>query len=406
MGETRKISVLLGVEQALVGDLIVEVHEAGRTHSVFKYDQGWLENPNSFALSPSIPLRSDWSVFSEDDRCSLPPPIDDTAADNWGRSVISASMTREPNELEILLAANDQTRTGALRYADEHGVIQSASLQPVPRIEELGDLKNLIRRFESGGGDKRAAIAHKLRGSGDSLGGARPKSAVYDGEVLSIAKYTSEHDTMQVEPMEVATLRLAKRTGLRVPNARLVQSESDYPVAIIHRFDRIGERRVHYISGRSFLNVLEPEKAVFYTNLVDGMRRHCGNYEQCHHEVQELYRRVMFMILVSNTDNHMKNHGFLLAGNDRWVLSPAFDINPQPYRHRQLKTGISDLSGNEASIEALIEAAPFFDIEEDDAADMAFDMATVIQGEWRSLCAGAGMSQREINTDLLLVTPK
>lgn len=122
------------------------------------------------------------------------------------------------------------------------------------------------------------------------------------------------------------------------------------------------------------------------------MRIDSGDGDQSLTEIHELFNRIAFTILVSNTDDHTRNHGFLQAADNRWVLSPAFDINPQPYRHKQLKTGISDLSGYEASIEA----APFFDIDADGATSRIKMMAETIKDNWRHLCREAGMNSREI----------
>lgn len=394
MNGTRRINVVLGEEQHLVGELIFEANQ-GRQHSVFRYHEQWLENQIKFALTPFMPLQTGAVPFSGDGPHSLPDVIADSAPDNWGRSVIQAYLGRGTSELEILLAANDETRSGALRYMDEQGEIQSTNTPPVPRMPTLVDLRRLNQRFEKGEGDV-TQIARELRGTGDSLGGARPKSAIYDGDVLAIAKYTSERDTMPVEQMEVATLNLARAVGLRASEARIELQDSPYPVAIIQRFDRTPDGRIHFVSGRSFLNTRGSTTPVYYTDLVEVMRGNCGSSEQTLSEMLELYRRVMFTILVSNTDDHMKNHGFLYAGHDRWVLSPAFDINPQPYRQPQLKTGISEISDFEPSIEALVEAAPFFEIDQTDAARMVFDMATIIQERWRGLAQDVGMSQRQI----------
>ena len=126
------------------------------------------------------------------------------------------------------------------------------------------------------------------------------------------------------------------------------------------------------------------------------MRGHCGNGEQTHAELKELYRRILFTILVSNTDDHMKNHGFLWTQPGRWSLSPAFDINPQPFHRSHLKTGISELSGLQSSIQAAIEVAPLFEIEEQIAPVMAFEMATKIHNTWRQRCAQVGMTDQDI----------
>ena len=148
-----------------------------------------------------------------------------------------------------------------------------------------------------------------------------------------------------------------------------------------------------YISAHSFMGREAPDP-VYYTDMVDMMVAHGANLKQ---ELHELYRRILFSILVSNNDNHLKNHGFLYAGNNLWRQSPAFDMNPQPERHPHLKTGISELSGSEASIEAAIEAAPFFDLETDAAVSTLSGMLMTVERNWRALFLEAGMNQDEVS---------
>ncbi len=394
MSKKRRIQVVLGETQHIVGELIF-IENPLRPHSAFSYDETWIANPTAFALSPSLKLTSGWVSFSGRGRNVLPSPIADAAPDNWGRSVIQASMGRVPSELEFLLSVNDRARTGALRFVDENKEVRSTDTPPVPRTPSLVDLRRLNQHFESRDCDVQK-VARELRGGGDSIGGARPKSAVYDRTTLSIAKYSSVKDDLPVERMEVATLRLAKDVGIRASTARLELENSTHPIAIIHRFDREGENRVPYISGRSFIDLRDDDDPVYYTDLVDVMRGSCGNGEQTLAELKELYRRVLFTILVSNTDDHMKNHGFLWTQPGRWSLSPAFDINPQPFGRTHLKTGISELSGLQPSIQAAIEVAPLFEIEEQIASRMVFEMATKIQNTWRRKCAQVGMTDRDI----------
>ena len=176
--------------------------------------------------------------------------------------------------------------------------------------------------------------------------------------------------------------------------ATLTLAETRTPVALIKRFDRSGADRLHYISARTFLGNTGAEDA-YYTDLADSMRAYCGSAEGVREELRELYRRIMFTILVSNEDDHLKNHGFLYDGNGSWRLSPAFDINPTPDRRAYLKTGISELSGYNASIEAAIEAAPLFELREDDVLAEAQHMAAIIAQRWRPLCQEMGMNRDE-----------
>ncbi|MCY3883750.1 MAG: HipA domain-containing protein [Gammaproteobacteria bacterium] len=393
MDQKRRTNVVLGVSQQIVGELIFE-ERRNRQSSAFRYVSEWLENPLSFAIAPNIELTDEWHYFSGSGSESLPGPVADAGPDSWGRTILQTAAGLRLNEMEVVLSVNDQTRMGALRFIDENGNIMSTSTNAVPRLNNLANLRQLIVEFEKGEGDL-ASLALQLRGTGDSLGGARPKSALFDGEYLAIAKYTSERDTMPVERMEVATLNMAREVGIRASLARLEGSDSSYPLAILQRFDRRENGRVHYISARSFLGLHEDHATAYYTDLSDGMRRHCGNGEQTIVELNELYRRILFSILVSNNDDHLKNHGFLYAGNGRWQLSPAFDINPQPFRHSQLKTGISESSGFTASIEAAIESSAYFQIGKSEAAALAFEMARTIKNRWKHWCREAGMLSRD-----------
>ena len=286
---------------------------------------------------------------------------------------------------------DDETRQGALRYLDDDGRPLSRSYPPVPRSSELDELRRLAGAAEDDPNGA-ASIRDLLVGSASSLGGARPKASVRDrGGGLAIAKFTSDRDTMPVERVEVATLALARAAGVNAAQARIELGSTDRPVALIERFDRAPGDRVHYLSAQSFIGA-EAATGAYYTDIADALRAHAFDAPA---QLAELYRRVLFTILVSNNDDHLKNHGLLHVGGGRWVLSPAFDINPQPHRRRHLETGISELSDT-ASIEAAVEAAPFFDIEHAAAVAMLSGMVSTIDERWRACCSEAGMTAREI----------
>ena len=201
---------------------------------------------------------------------------------------------------------------------------------------------------------------------------------------------------MPVERAEVATLALARDVVIRAASAALVMADTRLPIALIRRFDRgeAGKGRVHYMSAQSLLGKHRGEPA-YYTDIADGLRRVCSTDQQALTELEELHSRILFTILVSNNDDHLKNHGLLYAGNQSWTLAPAFDINPQPLRHHQLKTGISELSGFEASVEAWIEAAPYFEVPKDRARDAAVGMATEISARWRERFLETGITEAQ-----------
>lgn len=392
----RKVPVVLGESRIPVGLLVFESRGA-KQGSAFRYADSWIARPGSFALSPQLPLTSEWThhwSIGKETHGALPGPVSDCAPDSWGRGLIAARLGYPPSELEALLSVNDATRMGALRFLDADGEPMTRIGEPIPHEARLPDIRALCHVAENGLPEEIREAARKLRGAGDSLGGARPKSDFVDsGGTLHLAKYTSERDSLPVARMEVATLTLAKAVGIRAAEARLALPGEVLPVALIKRFDRAGNRRRHYVSGRSFIGD-EAARNAYYTELVEQMAGPCA--EDYLHETSELYNRILYMILVSNTDDHMKNHGFLYAGRQGWVLSPMFDVNPQPGRERQMKTGISPLSGFEPSIEAAIEAAPFFEISEDEARERAVGMAEAIRGQWREHCRRQGMTNEQI----------
>ena len=383
--------VMLGSEAVKVGVLVFD-KDGDRQYSMFRYSPGWLENKDSFAVSPSMPLL-DVPFYSSggDARLSLPDAIADASPDSWGRSLINAALGRRADEIDFLLMADDRTRQGALRFRDENGNFLSNTSPGTPRLVNLPDLRRLAQAWETNSLRGKDVIA-ELQGYVGSLGGARPKANLVDGGILSLVKFTSELDRAPVEQAEVATLQLAARAGIQAARARVGLENTSKPVAIIERFDRRGQVRIPYLSARSFMGREAPDP-VYYTDIADMMVAHCENPRQ---QLQELYRRILFNILVSNNDDHLQNHGFLYAGNNRWHLSPAFDINPQPQRRQHLKTGISELSGNEASIEAAVEASPFFDVEQDTAIGMLKQMLDVIEQDWRGLFNDAGMSEDQL----------
>ncbi len=389
---SRSVQLALGERLLPVGKLVFE-SDGRRQASMFRYDIDWLEHPRRFALCPSMPLSEAPYIASgsrENKRAALHHPIADAAPDSWGRGIISKSIGGSPTEMDFLLAADDRTRQGAIRFLDENGKPLADAEPPIPRLNDLSNLRELARSYEL---DPEAArqAADRLIGFAGSLGGARPKSNFDDDGVLAIAKFTSALDTMPIERVEVATLQLAARAGIRIPDVRLELADTDRPVAIIRRFDRRNGARVPYISGQTLTDI-DAREGGYYTDIADALR---AVAHEPHRQLVELYRRMVFTILVSNNDDHLKNHGFLYVGDGKWTTAPAFDINPQPERHRHLETGISELSGNEASIEAAIEAAPFFDVDLDESILILEQVLTAIENGWKPLLLEAGLSERQ-----------
>lgn len=384
--------VALGEGKRIVGRLRFE-SDGRRQHSQFEYDAAWLAAEDRFALAPGLPLRegSHFSSGKDDKRSALPGCFADAAPDSWGRALMTKALGGGLSEFDYLVLSDDRTRQGALRFLGEDMEPLSDLTPPIPKLVELERLRTLAQRFEqdpSGAEEE----ARDLAGVAGSLGGARPKANVEGDGHLWIAKFTSAQDTKPVERAEVATLKLARMCGLRVADARLELRDSDSPIALIRRFDRRGDTRIPYISARTALD-WQSEDGGFYTDIADVIRQISSKPVE---DLHELWRRIVFTILVSNKDDHLKNHGFIYAGNDRWRLSPAFDVNPSPSRHRVLETGIIQGGSFDASLEIALEACEFFEVSREDANGFVGDMALTIQANWRQAMQEEGMTGNEI----------
>jgi serine/threonine-protein kinase HipA len=210
---------------------------------------------------------------------------------------------------------------------------------------------------------------------------------------LCIGKFPSVTDERAVTKGEVLAMRLASRAGIQAAEARLVDSDG-VPVALIKRFDRSGGAgRVLYTSAATILGAEPGDPSEHaYTEIVDALRVH-GAAAQA--DIEELWRRVAYSILITNVDDHLKNHGFLHVGHGQWRLAPAFDLNPFPDRVRELKTWVSTDAGPQATIDALLSVAPYFKISRPRARKVLREVERAVSG-WRAEGRSLGMTQAEL----------
>ena len=390
MSERFVAQVVLGEGRTPVGRLDF-TRDGPRQYSALTYDAGWLAQPQRFGLQPDLPLDGAAHFASGNQagnvRDALHGALSDSAPDSWGRRLLERICGAGLSEFEYLTLSDDFSRQGALRFLDANGELIVGQHDAVPRLVDLEEITRLSRAYEQGQ-DLSEQDLRALAGAGGSLGGARPKANVRDGETLWLAKFTSVHDRQPIERVEIATLKLAEACGIRVPEVRLAIQDSPYPVALLKRFDRRGAARIPYISARTALGKKGTEVGS-YTEIADFIRAWSGDSLS---DLHELFRRLVFTILVSNKDDHLKNHGFLYVGRDRWRMSPVFDVNPAPDRNPHLETPILEGGSNERSIKLAFESSVFFDIPAVQAKKMIREMAEIIAASWRDIFRQHGLT--------------
>ena len=406
----RTIQVSVGDAPRRLGVLHYNA-DGARENAAFEYDPTWLASQDRFTIDPALQLvvgpqfhkkARDGSIFH--------PAIADTEADGWGRRVIKRDHAKrrseakrsgeavdvQPlNELDYLLAVDDASRVGALRFQDEEGVFRRApevGRRTAPPLVELGRLAAASQSFENDS-ETEADLAY-LRGRGTSLGGLRPKCTVVDDEGrLSIGKFPSVADERAVTKGEVLAMRLARAAGIDAADARLIDSDG-VSVALIRRFDRpAGGGRILYVSAATMLGAEPSDPGDHdYTEIVDALRTHGAAVQR---DIEELWRRIAFSILITNVDDHLLNHGFLHVDRGQWRLAPAFDLNPFPDRVRELKTWISPDTGPAATVDALLSAAPYFKIARARAKKIVGEVERAVSG-WRKEGSAIGMTDSEL----------
>ena len=326
--------------------------------------------------------------------------IGDSAPDRWGRTLMrraerrraerEGQMPRTLFEADFLLLVDDEARQGALRFRTEGPFLAPADVRPIPPLVEIPRLLSAAERVVNEEEDDEDLQVLLVPGS--SLGGARPKASVrdHDGR-LALAKFPREQDDIDIVLWEAVALSLAQMSGVDVPEWR-VEWIGKKPVILIRRFDRADGERIPFLSAMSMLGANDNETRS-YLEIADALRRYGAAAKE---DLIQLWRRIVFSVLISNTDDHLRNHGFLHAGQEGWRLSPAYDLNPTPadIRPRALSTAI-DLDDPTASIELALETAEYYGLKHKDAKAIAADVGRAIAG-WREKAAELGISPREI----------
>lgn len=371
----------------------------GKETILFEYDDAWLNDSDRFSLEPALAMTR--GAFAPPSGLTVFGSIGDSAPDTWGRRLMQRAERRAAEregraihtlaESDYLLGVSDTTRLGALRFrrVGEES-FQAPDRAGVPALIQLGKLLQITERIlrdEETDEDLQLIFA-----PGSSIGGARPKASVIDQHgYLSIAKFPKETDDYSVETWEEIALRLAEQAGIATPKHQLIEVAGK-AVLLSRRFDRQDGTRIPFLSAMAMMSAKDGEQGS-YPEIVDSLVQHGA---QAKTDARALYRRVVFNVLISNVDDHLRNHGFLWLGKNGWSLSPAYDLNPMPsdIKARVLTTNIS-LDEATCSLDLLESAAEYFSLSLAQARAIIKEVA-LVTSRWRNIAKEVGARSAEI----------
>lgn len=330
----------------------------------------------------------------------------DASPDRWGRilmnkreRILAEKEKRKPSKLydsDYLIGVYDETRMGGIRFktAPDGPFLSDDKETAAPPWATLRTLEEASRNFENNESVLSEKWLNQLIKPGSSLGGARPKATVVDTkEQLWIAKFPSKNDENDTGAWEMVVHDLAWLCGLNVPEAKLEKFSNLGSTYLIKRFDRILSKRVHFASAMTLLGKTDGASAADGTSYLDIAAFIKSYGAQPKQDLIELWKRMVFNMAVTNTDDHLRNHAFILAENG-WILSPLYDVNPVPYGD-ELSLNV-DENDNRISIANAIKSAVKYGLSETDAKKHAKNILEIVRKNWERLATGYGLSRRLI----------
>ncbi|RKS50480.1 serine/threonine-protein kinase HipA [Gillisia mitskevichiae] len=374
----------------------------GKKAFSFEYNKDWLKRNSYQLLDPEINFFSGPQYPTDKENFGV---FLDSMPDTWGKTLMKRRAAQEARsrnekipklyEIDYLLGVYDESRMGALRFkTDRKGpFLDNDTKNPTPPWSSLGDLQEAVNHIES---DSETNTIRQwlavLIAPGSSLGGARPKANVLgkNGD-LWIAKFPSKTDTIDKGAWEFLTYRLALDCGIEMAESKIEKITGPYHTFLTKRFDREDRQRIHFSSAMTMTgNTEESLKNVSpsYLDIVDVIENYGINVEE---NLHQLWRRLIFNIAVSNTDDHLRNHGFIM--NEKgWELSPAYDINPSVE-----KDGLAlniDADDNALDLDLAIGVGEYFRLGEDDMNQIIEEILSVISN-WKHYAKKIGIAQKE-----------
>lgn len=390
-------------ELSLMGMLSVSPAKGKESFS-FEYADTWLKSGFSQMIDPDLQLYSG-AYYPRGDKPNFGAFLD-SCPDRWGRVLMQrreAAMAKQEDrsvkkllESDFLLGVFDWHRMGALRFKlEEDGPFLNDNKEMAASPwTSLRELEHASLKFEEDNTDDPEYLKwlSMLIAPGSSLGGARPKASVVDADNnLWVAKFPSRNDDKDVAAWEMVANQLAIDAGLNISEGKLQKFNKKYHTYLTKRFDRtVNNKRIHFASAMTLLGHVDGDDAAgaSYLELMEFISRHGAAVEK---DLEELWRRIVFSICIKNTDDHLRNHGFLLTDKG-WLLSPAYDINPNEYG-KGLSLNITDLD-NSLDLDLAREVAGYFRLSDNKASQIIGKVTTVAK-DWKKIAAAYKISNAE-----------
>ncbi|MCH5250396.1 MAG: type II toxin-antitoxin system HipA family toxin [Lachnospiraceae bacterium] len=386
----------------LIGTIFVS-QTRGKEFYSFEYELSWLENQHML-LDPDLQLYKGRQYINEDK--NIFGIFADSCPDRWGRRLMNRKeelrarkaeeKPRKLLESDYLLGVYDEARMGGLRFkTDLNGEFLSNDEEyATPPWTSLRELEQAAIAFENDDTGLDEKWLKQLLAPGSSLGGARPKASVMapDGS-LWIAKFPSKHDDFNSGAWEMVVHDLALMCGLNVPEAKIDKFSKLGTTFLVKRFDRVGQQRIHFSSAMTMLGKKDGANATDGSSYLEIVSFLKANGAKPKRDLRELWKRIVFSMAVSNTDDHFRNHGFVLS-DEGWELSPLYDVNPDIFGE-YLSLNV-DSDNSSIDFDLAIDAAPFYGIEEQ-AMELVVSIKNVVRNNWQLLAKKYGISRGEMD---------
>lgn len=390
-------------EPKLIG-VLSALQAKGKKAFKFEYDKEWIKSENRILLDPDIHFFSGPQYPNNKENFGV---FLDSMPDTWGKTLMkrrNAQLAHETKqkpktlyEVDYLLGVYDASRMGGLRFKlDKEGkFLDDNDLSPTPPWSSIRELQTAVHHFEN---DTESETVKQwlsiLMAPGSSLGGARPKANIVDeNNNLWIAKFPAKNDTINKGAWEFLAYKLAINAGIDMAESKAERVLGNYHTFFTKRFDRQQKERIHFVSAMTMTGnneaILKDEPAS-YLDIAEFIQNHCKNVDK---NLAQLWRRIVFNIAISNTDDHLRNHGFIIDNNE-WELSPGYDLNPSID-----KDGLAlniDMDQNALDFELAKSVGEYFRLGKKDM-NLILDEVLEAVSHWKAVAKHIGISNQEIN---------